>query len=849
MTLATPVRTGFIVGLGIAAAALYIFHLAAAIFTERVLAVDGANFLLSMLSQDYPWPLMDDPKHLRLVANVLNQFPAALAINAGVEDLRVLKLLFGAGSFLVPVALSLVCLWLCRRARDYRLMVFLLASLITATLPSEQFKVNPAFTAAALCWIPLAYATLRLKATIVDQAFVVLVLIALFRSHEGVAFWGPVLAAAAIWRLFQCEQHRPTWETWHLHAIAAAGVALPPFVVFWQLTHPVAEQTGAFFAGLPAMLPGEMWRGTGASRISLVVAVAFGATLLALAVPALRQRLQHGFTWRNPAYLALFAIVLASAALALHVALRFIAEPWHVGTYMEYEYRILIPFGTALWMALAILMQRLDFTFAPIGRTVGFVLATGLAAASLWQLWTTKLWHDAQRAVAHVIDHSEKTLIPLYDVEQRFDEIGAPWLREPHRSGWHWGGYSIAVQNKRRIERFVSHVDMEFRVEPHPASHWPLRLSFVTFNRNGYFDFDTFLAGYADSPGRQRVEREHTLWHELETIRTIADGRAILEPADSVDINQGIYYLVLRRALVRRAGPGRSSVPADSYLILSHTPSRTSLTPTHSIVFLYEPQDLALLHLEELEAINAAEPIAQFQFNVYWLDGGKRLAWLREHCEYADTEPAFLLHLHPVNTTDLPQDRRHHGFDNRDFRFQYAGGRLVDGRCWVIATMPAYPITSVTTGQYDGDGVIWKAHLPPGGGFLDETARPRASASQDLEAITATEPMARSQFNVYWLDGGKRLAYLREPCEYADTEPRFLLHLHPVNTMDLPQDRRQHGFNNRDFRFQQAGGRVIDGRCWAIAEMPGYPIAGVTTGQYDEDGVIWKAHLPYPGLD
>lgn len=713
MTLAAPVRTGFIILLGIAAGALYVAHLATAIFAERVLAVDGANFLLNLLRQEHLWPLMDDGKHMRLVANVLNQFPVALAIKTGVEDLRVLKLLFGAGNFLMPVALSLVCLTLCHRARDHRLMVFLLASLITATLPSEQFKVNPAFTAAALCWVPLAYATLRLKVTPADQAFLVVVLIALFRSHEGVAVWGPILAVAAIWRLFQCEQRRPTRETWHLHAIAAAGLALPFFVVFWQLTHPVAERTEYFFSHWPALLPEEMWRSTGASRISLVATIALAATFVALAVPPLRRRLQRGFTWGNPVYLALFATALTSAALALHVGLRFIDQPWYVGTYMEYEYRILIPFGTGLWMGLAVLTTRLDFTFAPIGRTVGFVLATALAAASLWQLGNTKLWHHAQREVGHVIDHSEKTLIPLWDVTKRFDAIGAPWLAEPHRSGWHWGGYSIAVQNKRHIERFVSYLDMQFRTEPHPASPWPLRVSWVTFNRDGYFNFDAFLEAYRDSPGRQRVEREHTLWEELETIRGIAAGRKVLEPADSVGINPSLYRMVLQRALVYRGGPGRHSVPAGSYLILSHKGSRSSLTPTHSIAFVYEPHDFARLHVEELEAIAAADPVARSLFNVYWLDDGKRIAWLKEPCEYADTEAAFLLHLHPVNTTDLPKNRQPHGFSNNDFRFQYGGGRMVDGRCWASTTLPDYPMAEVTTGQYNPDGVIWKVSLRP----------------------------------------------------------------------------------------------------------------------------------------
>ena len=105
--------------------------------------------------------------------------------------------------------------------------------------------------------------------------------------------------------------------------------------------------------------------------------------------------------------------------------------------------------------------------------------------------------------------------------------------------------------------------------------------------------------------------------------------------------------------------------------------------------------------------------MARSLFNVYWLDDGKRIAWLKEPCEYADTEPAFLLHLHPSNTADLPQNRQPHGFSNNDFRFQYDGGRMVDGRCWASVTLPDYPMAEVTTGQYNADGVIWKVSLRP----------------------------------------------------------------------------------------------------------------------------------------
>ncbi len=709
---AARLRSSFLIALGVCAGALYAFHLAAAIFTERALAVDGANFLLNLLSREFAWPLFDDGKHIRLVVNLINQFPAALAIKAGVEDLRMLKLLFGAGFFLTPLALSLVCLALCRRARDYRLMVFVVASLITATLPSEQFKINPAFTAAALCWVPLAYATLRLKATRFDQALVVVVLIALFRSHEGMIVWGPILTGAAIWRLAQSETRRPTRDTWHIHAIAGGAVALTLFVFYWQITHPVASATQRFFTQAAVALPWEMWRNTGASRISLVVSAALIAILVTMAVRPLRQRLHRG--WRSSVHWALWAAALASAALALHVAVRLIVEPWHVGAYIEYEYRTLIVFGSAAWMGLAVATHRLRFTLAPTERAlIGFVLATGLGAASLWQLGNTKLWHETQRELRALIERSEETIIPASDVWRRFQELKAPWWREQHASGWHWPTYSIAIQDKRSIERFIMAFDEHFAVRSDlEAGGAVLHMKWTTLFPSGYFDFSQFVASYERSPEKQMIEMRQTVLAELTAIRAIVGTGTVVAMQNS-DWFRAHAWAVERVMDAPTLARGRADWgPASGDFVLSPNAHPKSLTPEHQIAFLYRASDLAQLELDEFRSIAAEPPAALGPFNVYWVNDGRQLAWLRAPCDSADTAATFHLHLQPADVADLPQHRQRHGFDNLDFTFQRAGGRMVGGRCWAIVNMPDYPIVGVVTGQYDAEGVRWSVYFP-----------------------------------------------------------------------------------------------------------------------------------------
>ena len=40
----------------------------------------------------------------------------------------------------------------------------------------------------------------------------------------------------------------------------------------------------------------------------------------------------------------------------------------------------------------------------------------------------------------------------------------------------------------------------------------------------------------------------------------------------------------------------------------------------------------------------------------------------------------------------------------------------------------------------------------------------------------------------------------------GDAEARFFLHITPVTLDDLPESRRESGFENRDFQFHQYGG-------------------------------------------
>ena len=99
-------------------------------------------------------------------------------------------------------------------------------------------------------------------------------------------------------------------------------------------------------------------------------------------------------------------------------------------------------------------------------------------------------------------------------------------------------------------------------------------------------------------------------------------------------------------------------------------------------------------------------------------------------------------------------------------------------------------------------------------------------------------PVIRSDWDVYLV--GNSLLYKKEQCGPEDAEPRFFLHLDPVDMNDLPSHRKQYGFDNLDFAFRDHRHRLIKGEvCAAVRELPDYAIAAIRTGQYTGEGQIW----------
>ena len=106
--------------------------------------------------------------------------------------------------------------------------------------------------------------------------------------------------------------------------------------------------------------------------------------------------------------------------------------------------------------------------------------------------------------------------------------------------------------------------------------------------------------------------------------------------------------------------------------------------------------------------------------------------------------------------------------------------------------------------------------------------------------------LARSAFDIYAHNG--ELYYLNSDCapRLANASSKVFLHIFPSDAADLPSDRREHGFENRDFRITERFA-FFDGKCVHRQPLPDYPIARIATGQDAEGDLIWRADIPLVG--
>ena len=228
--------------------------------------------------------------------------------------------------------------------------------------------------------------------------------------------------------------------------------------------------------------------------------------------------------------------------------------------------------------------------------------------------------------------------------------------------------------------------------------------------------------------------------------------------------------------------------------------------------------------------------------------GLRMLVYVKEPCAEEDANAGFFLHLTPEDEGDLPEERRRYGFDNLDFSFGDRGRRTGE-RCVALRHLPDYPVVAVRTGQFTEEGRVREEEfsLP---GWAEERFGSFATAD-DLDALARDRGrlVVSSFFDIYDVaaadSGGRRMLYVKEPCAEEDARAGFFLHLIPEDESDLPEERRQYGFDNLDFSFAGWGSRIGE-RCVAARHLPDYPVAAVRAGQFTKQGRVWEEEFSLP---
>ena len=105
--------------------------------------------------------------------------------------------------------------------------------------------------------------------------------------------------------------------------------------------------------------------------------------------------------------------------------------------------------------------------------------------------------------------------------------------------------------------------------------------------------------------------------------------------------------------------------------------------------------------------------------------------------------------------------------------------------------------------------------------------------------------LARSGFDVYIHNDALR--YLKENCETLQTNPngdiKVFLHIFPADPADLPVERRELGFENRDFWISESLALFDDKCIHSQPPLPDYPIARIRTGQRAQGEMAWRTDI------
>ena len=134
-------------------------------------------------------------------------------------------------------------------------------------------------------------------------------------------------------------------------------------------------------------------------------------------------------------------------------------------------------------------------------------------------------------------------------------------------------------------------------------------------------------------------------------------------------------------------------------------------------------------------------------------------------------------------------------------------------------------------------------HTPKGKVWSDVFPKDLNLYREAYASVTADPPTVSSDWNVHLYDEG--VTYIRDRCTTENVENHFFLHVIPEDVQDLPEDRRDNGFESITFHIPSRGA-MFDGKCLASIDLPRYEIDRIRTGQFvrrdidSEDWPVWR---------
>ena len=226
----------------------------------------------------------------------------------------------------------------------------------------------------------------------------------------------------------------------------------------------------------------------------------------------------------------------------------------------------------------------------------------------------------------------------------------------------------------------------------------------------------------------------------------------------------------------------------------------------------------------------AGTPIIWEVYDVYIR--GQTLTFIRETCPPGDLERRVFAR---IIRPDLTRERE--TSVRPSIRLRSHGVRW-DNTCLALIRLPGDVQDDLIIGQDGPEPYFWEELYSPAQPGLRERI---AAARRDNP-----QPAWREGFAVFREQdaaGKNRLLYAKGDCAPAEYETPITLHIYPQNLTDLPFYHWPGGFENRDFRLRDYGGRP-GGECLAAFLLPEYPggIKEIRTGQPEG----WSQVLYFP---